>query len=107
MSIYYPPYLFRGTRPTVSSVSSVFGYGTRQTLTVTGNPTSASLTTLGSATHQLDSNARLVDLPISASGVTRTATVPGNRNLLPPGPYMLTVLDSNGVPSVAKVVTVR
>lgn len=107
VSVYEPPYLFRGTRPTVSSTSTTFGYGTQVPLTVSSDAVTASLTTLGSSTHQMDSNARLIDLPIVGSGTTRTATVPSNTNLLPPGPYMLTVLNSNGVPSLAKVVTVR
>ena len=69
--------------------------------------TSASLTAPGSDTHQMDSNARLIDLPITGSGTARTATVPANRNLVPPGPYMLTVLDANGVPSVASWINIQ
>ncbi len=34
--------------------------------------------------------------------VSCTAHMPNNPNLLPPGPYMLTVLDGGGVPSIAK-----
>jgi hypothetical protein len=33
--------------------------------------------------------------------------MPTNPNLLPPGPYMLTVTDSDNVPSVASWVMVR
>lgn len=54
-----------------------------------------------SVTHQMDSNMRLVDLPIAVSGDTATVSVPANRNLLPPGPYMLNITDSNGVPSTS------
>jgi hypothetical protein len=35
-----------------------------------------------------------------------TATVPNSAAIVPPGHYMLFVLDSNGVPSVAKFVLV-
>ena len=63
---------------------------------------SASLMAPMSATHQTDTNARLVDLPLAGEGNTRTVQVPDNPNLLPPGPYMLTVLDAKGVPSEAK-----
>jgi hypothetical protein len=35
-----------------------------------------------------------------------TVTGPRNANIAPPGMYMLTVVDSNGVPSVAKMVSV-
>ena len=81
-------------------------YGQSLNLGVTGNVVAASLTAPVSATHQTDTNARLVDLPITGTGATRQATVPANNALLPPGPYMLTVLDANGVPSVAKWVMV-
>lgn len=107
ISIYEPPYLFKGTRPTITSAPATSTYGGKFNIGVTGDVQTASLTTLGSQTHQMDTNARLVDLPITGTGTTRAATVPANRNLLPPGPYMLTVLDSKGVPSVARVVSVR
>ena len=55
-----------------------------------------------SSTHQTDTNARLVDVPLTTSGGVRTAHITTNPNLLPPGPYMLTVLDGDGVPSIAK-----
>ena len=74
---------------------------------MTGNVASASLTSPISATHQADSNARLVDLPISDTGPSRNVTIPANRALLPPGPYMLTVVDTNGVPSPAKWINIR
>ena len=74
---------------------------------MTGNVVSASLTAPTSATHQTDTNARLVDLPITGTGGARTATVPNNPALLPPGPYMLTVLDDKGAVSTAKWVNIR
>ena len=106
ISVYSPPYLFKGARPTVTVPATTAGYGQQLNLAVTGDVVAASLTAPSSATHQTDTNARLVDLPITGSGATRQATVPANRNLLPPGPYMLTVLDSTGVPSVARWVMV-
>ncbi len=107
VSIYEPPYLFRGTRPTVTAAPTTATYGQEITVKTTGAVVSASLTSPGSATHQTDTNARLVDLPVTGSGGTFTATVPANHALLPPGPYLLTVLDNQGVPSVARWVTVR
>lgn len=101
VSIYSPPYLHRGTRPTVSGAPEITTYGASFDLAVTGDVVSASLMAPMSATHQTDTNARLVDLPLAGVGGTRTAQIPDNANLLPPGPYMLTVLDSTGVPSVA------
>ena len=59
-----------------------------------------------SVTHQMDSNMRLVDLPIVVEDGVATVSLPTNRNLLPPGPYMLTVTDSRGIPSTAAWVMV-
>ena len=59
-----------------------------------------------SATHQTDTNARLIDLPLSGTGTRRTAQLTANRNLVPPGPYMLTVSSASGVPSLARWVWV-
>jgi len=59
-----------------------------------------------SVTHQTDPNMRLVDVPfVRGADGTLTLTIPDNPNLLPPGPYMLSVLDSNGIPSKARWVT--
>ena len=101
ISTYSPPYLFAGARPTVTSAAQNLGYGASFPLAVTGDVVSASLTSPMSATHQTDTNSRLVDLPIAGTGNQRVAQIPTNPNLLPPGPYMLTVLDSAGVPSKA------
>jgi hypothetical protein len=107
VSVFEPPYMFRGTRPTITAAPATTTYGAGFDLGVTGNVVAASLTAVGSATHQTDTNARLVDLPITGTGTTRRATVPQNSSVLPPGPYMLTVLDDTGVPSVARMVNVR
>ena len=74
---------------------------------MTGDVVAASLVAPSSSTHQTDTNARLVDLPMTGTGANRQATIPANAALLPPGPYMLTVLDADGVPSIATWVTVR
>ncbi|WP_049829261.1 galactose oxidase early set domain-containing protein [Arthrobacter sp. RIT-PI-e] len=106
VSIYNPPYLFKGTRPTVTSAPATAKYGQSINLGVTGTVASASLTSPMSSTHQMDTNTRLVDLPITGTGATRTAAVPSNAALLPPGPYMLTVLDEKGAVSVARWITI-
>jgi hypothetical protein len=36
-----------------------------------------------------------------------TASVPPNPNLLPPGPYLLNVTDSEGIPSTSEWVMVQ
>jgi len=102
ISVYSPPYLFKGDRPTITAAPARASYGENIQVGVTGNVTSASLMAPMSATHQTDTNARLVDLPLSGADGSRTAQIPTNPNLLPPGPYMLTVLTADGIPSVAR-----
>jgi hypothetical protein len=107
ISIYEPPYLFKGVRPTITSSPSGARHGATIKLGVTGTVTSASLVSPMSSTHQTDTNSRLVDLPITGTGSSRTAVVPANRAVLPPGPYMLTLKDANGAVSGAKWITIR
>ena len=70
ISVYSPPYLFRGARPIITTAPGAAGYGEVIEIGVTGDVASASLMTPMSATHQTDANARLVDLPISGAGAT-------------------------------------
>ena len=68
VSIYSPPYLFRGTRPTITSAPDAATYGESFALGTTGDVVSASLLAPMSSTHQTDTNARLVDMPLTGSG---------------------------------------
>ncbi|MDI3329113.1 MAG: galactose oxidase early set domain-containing protein [Micrococcus sp.] len=103
ISVYSPKYLFNGTRPTITSAPTSATRGQQVTLQVTGTIKAAQLMSPMSSTHQTDTNARLVDLPMTSNDDgTVSASIPANPNLLPPGPYMLTVLDANDVPSIAK-----
>lgn len=111
ISVYQPPYLFKTARPQISNVPPQATYGQNINFNVSTalgkNIKWAQLSRPMSVTHQMDSNMRLVDLPISVQNGVGTVAIPTNRNLLPPGPYMLTVTDSDGVPSIADWVTVR
>lgn len=102
ISLYSPKYMFNGTRPTIVEAPRAASHGQQITLSTTGTIKAAQLMSPMSATHQTDTNARLVDLPMTSNGGTVNATIPANPNLLPPGPYMLTVLDTNNLPSIAK-----
>ena len=105
ISVYEPPYLFKGPRPTLSGVPDEAHYGDQLTFPVDSASTIrwAQLVRPMSVTHQMDTNARLVDLPIVVDGGLATVTIPSNPNLLPPGPYMLNITDSKGVPSAVGV----
>ena len=62
------------------------------------------LVRLGAPTHGDDQGQRYVPLAFTASESVLRAAAPANSNIAPPGYYMLFITDSEGVPSVAKIV---
>ena len=104
--IFSPPYLFNGTRPSISSAPTMISYG--QTFSI-ATPDSAgiaqvNLIRLSSVTHSFNQDQRINGLSFTAGSGTLNITAPANGNLAPPGPYMLFILNGNGVPSVAQIV---
>jgi hypothetical protein len=107
VSVYSPPYLFQGARPHITSISGTqWAYGTSQTVTVDAPVLKAELIRPEAVTHSSDPNQRLVDLPMTVNGNTIGLNLTSNPNLAPAGWYMLFVVGTNGVPSVAKWVKV-
>jgi len=107
LSIYSPPYLFQGARPQILSVAShQWAYGSTNTITVDGPILKAELIRPEAVTHSSDPNQRFVDLPMSVSGNTIGLNLTSNPNIAPPGWYMLFVVGTNGVSSVAQWVHV-
>jgi PKD repeat protein len=90
----------------------VIGYGAPFSVSYTSNSaiSSAVLVRPGSVTHAFDMDQRLVGLcgpapqPACNGTGTLTLTTPPNGNIAPPGYYMLFLLDSAGVPSVARFI---
>jgi len=107
--IFRPPYLFRGDRPTVISVSkTALSYG--ETFSVT-TPYAAQITgvrwiRLGSVTHAFDSSQRANTLKFTRTATSVRVTTPASGRLAPPGYYLLFLLNRNGVPSVGRIVRV-
>jgi hypothetical protein len=100
----YSPWYMTQTRPSIQSAPQSAAYGGTvriQTPQASGIKW-ISLIRPGAPTHSLDTEQRLIDLPISARTATSlTAAVTNNRNLAPPGWYMLFITSTAGVPSVA------
>ncbi len=108
--IYSPPYLFRGARPTITSAPTTVNYG--ETFTVKtpdfNSITKVTWIRLSSVTHAFNENQRINYLSFTKvvkGGLFITA--PSNRNVCPPGHYMLFILNSNGVPSVARIIRIQ
>ena len=112
MEIYSPAYLFDpdgtlATRPAITGVpSSGIGYGSAFQVRT---PDAASITSVvlmrpGAPTHAFDMEQRLVAMTFTAGSGLLNVTAPPNGNIAPPGYYMLFILNSSGVPSVAQFV---
>jgi hypothetical protein len=107
LSVYSPPYLFKGGRPQILGVANnQWAYGSTNQITVDGPILKASLIRPEAVTHSSDPNQRYVDLPMTVTGNTIGLNLTSNPNLAPPGWYMLFVVGANGVPSVAQWVHV-
>lgn len=108
IEIYTPPYLFHGERPTITRAPTTLVRG--QTATVaTPDAThirSARLIRASTATHVTTTDMRSVALDVAPTGGGVSVSVPANPALTPPGPYMLFLVDDQGVPSVASMVSV-
>ena len=112
--IFSPPYLFRanGTRaprPAIRAAPASTGYGARMQI-ATGKAASirkVALVRLGAVTHSNNMEQRYIPLSFTTGAKSLIATAPANANIAPPGFYMLFVIDANGVPSVAHMVSVQ
>ena len=107
--IYSPPYLFKGVRPVISAAPATIQYGTNFSVTTPDAPqiASAALVRLGAVTHAFDQNQRYVPLTFQQATGGLTVQSPSSANLAPPGYYMLFIVNSTGVPSVASIVKVQ
>ena len=107
---YFPPYLFRGARPSISSVPATVGYGGPFAVVTpdAGAITQVTLVRLSSVTHEFNQNQRFNRLAFSTTsdGTGLSVTAPSDPNLCPPGHYMLFIVNSASVPSIAAIVSI-
>jgi hypothetical protein len=111
--IYAPPYLFNSDgsaakRPLISSLStSNVTYG----MTFTANTpdatdiTKVTLVKLSAVTHGINMDQRFTALSFTKNTGSVTITMNNNKNVVPPGHYMLFLL-KNQVPSIANIIKV-
>ena len=106
--VYSPPYLFKGARPQIVSgpVNDKIQYGQAFSITADRGVASAVLVAPAATTHGNDMNQRVMKLAVTARNNTLSVTAPASPAILPPGPYMLFILDKFGIPSVARFVQV-
>lgn len=116
VEVFSPPYLFRkdgsgqlASRPQLTDAPATASYDA--TFSV-GSPQAArirklALVRLGAPTHGVDQGQRYVPLSFEATGDRLVARAPDNPNVAPAGAYLLFAVDEDGVPSVARVVSLR
>jgi hypothetical protein len=106
--IYSPPYLFNGPRPTISSAPTAAAYGSSITVSTpdAASISQVNLVDLGASTHQTDGDQRFVPLSFTQGSGSLTVQAPPSGNLTPPGNYMLFIVNSKGVPSVASIINI-
>jgi galactose oxidase-like protein len=104
--IFSPPYLFRGARPSITSAPGVVGYGQAFFVATpdAGAVVRATLVRPSSVTHAFDQNQRFLELPLVRVAGGLQLAAPANGNLAPPGNYMLFIVNSAGVPSIARII---
>ncbi|RZT87867.1 uncharacterized protein DUF1929 [Pseudonocardia sediminis] len=109
LEIFTPPYLFHGPQPTIATAPTEAKLG--DTVPVT-SPEAANIATArlirpSAVTHATDIEQRSVALDIARNpDGSLGLRVPGEATMVPPGYYMLFLVDKNGTPSTAKWVHV-
>ena len=128
---YKPPYLFKPdgsggqsevtSRPEITGVTDTsgtaidlntsIGYGQdlkiTATLAASGKPIArVTMIKLGAVTHARNFDQNFNELTFTGTS-SLTATVPTERAYATPGHYMIFAIDSDGVPSVAKIIKVQ
>jgi hypothetical protein len=111
IEIYKPGYFYNAdgslaTRPTLTGTPASITYGQTFAATTNGNIASAVLIRESAATHAFDMSQRLIGLNFAVNGTTVGIAGPPNSNIAPPGPYLLFLVDKNGVPSIGQLVMV-
>lgn len=106
--IYYPPYFFKGPRPGVPSAGPNITYGSTFPVGASGGSgmpiRSIALVRLGATTHQIDMDQRYLELSFFPGEGGLIATAPASIHQAPPGYYMLFLVNTAGVPSLATIV---
>jgi hypothetical protein len=107
--IYSPPYLFKGTRPVSTSAPNLVSYNSSFSVNTSnaGQIAQVSLLRLGSVTHHFNFDQRYLNLSFQAGSNALTVQAPADSTTALPGYYMLFILDTNGVPSVAKILKLQ
>lgn len=120
MEIYQPGYLFTGTaRPVISNAPALISFShpaqnpfqvTLPAGTAPSSIASVVLVRMGAVTHAFNTDQRLVGFSFTTGTNVLNVALPSSSSypgLLPPGYYMLFVVNTSGVPSRAWIMQVQ
>ena len=111
--IFTPPYLLNadGTarpRPSITAAPTTAALGSAISVTTSGPTPTFSLVRTSSVTHSINTDQRRIPLkPTAVNGTTASLAIPSDPGVVIPGQYLLFAIDAQGVPSVAKTITIR
>jgi len=101
--VFSPPYLFKGTRPTITAGPDSIAYGSGFVITTPSSIARVWLVRAGSVSGGFNADQRGLQLVFTPGSGQIQATAPASQNAAPPGTYLLFLVNSTGVPSVAKI----
>lgn len=106
--IFSPTYLFKGARPTITSVPALAENGSTVAITTPDAASITKVTLIGltTTTHAFNMGQHYQSLSFTTGSGVVNATLPASSITLPPGFYMCFLVNSTGVPSIAKMVQV-
>ena len=106
---FSPPYLFQGSRPSVTSAPDTLHY--RDVFEVetpqADSIDKVSLVAVSLVTHAFDQNQRFVPLDFVARSGRLIVYAPEDAPIAPQGAYMLFLVSDAGVPSIGRIVQMR
>ena len=112
--IYYPPYLYKASggfagRPVIESAPDTLAPGLDFSMQVSGAGPVSRVTLLqtGAPTHSINVQQRFVDLPFTTDSNMLFVEMHDRATDVPPGYYLLFVINDSGVPSVGKIVRIN
>ena len=107
--LFSPPYLYQGPRPVIDESPDELGYGQSFFIGTQDAPQvlRVTLVRLGSVTHAFDQSQRFAELDLRRTAGGITARTPESSAVAPPGPYLLTILNAAGAPSLSRIIYLR
>jgi Domain of unknown function (DUF1929) len=102
IDVYYPPYMFQGSRPRIVTAPKVMQLSHSYLIKVSPSASIKDLRLMrpDNPTHVTDVNERSIAVSFTQAGHDELrVTLPSSSNLVPPSYYMLSATNTKGVPS--------